>query len=249
MKNEHQSEIESGRNFLKANWDKIENIETDQEKRLPFPDLQKRCPEGAELIDLVSPEKLTIGKMFLIDAIKNRKSRREYTKWSLTLEELSFLLYATQGVRKSAKKYSFRTVPSGGARHSFETYLFISRVDGLKRGLYRFLPFDNKLCVLSLDDNMEYRVNVALSEQNWKSAVTFMWTTIPYRMEWRYSIISHKIIAIDAGHLCQNLYLACESIGCGTCAIGTYDQDKMDKLLNVDGKDEFAIYAAPVGKL
>jgi len=76
----------------------------------------------------------------------------------------------------------------------------------------------------------------------------FIWTTIPYRMEWRYSVVSHKIIALDAGHVCQNLYLACESIGCGTCAIGAYDQEKMDRFLGVDGEEEFAIYAAPVGR-
>ena len=240
-------EIEKG--FLKSNWDKLKNIETDQVKGLPFPELQKSYPENTELIDLISPDELTVGKMSLIDAIKNRKSRRKYNDEFLDLEELSFLLYVTQGVRESAKKYSLRTVPSGGARHSFETYLFISRVEGLKQGLYRFLPFDNKLCVLSLDPGLKQRVDDALFNQNWNSAVTFIWTTVPYRMEWRYSIVSHKIIAIDAGHLCQNLYLACESIGCGTCAIGAYNQDKMDEVLNIDGKNELTIYAAPVGKV
>jgi SagB-type dehydrogenase family enzyme len=76
-----------------------------------------------------------------------------------------------------------------------------------------------------------------------------MWTTIPYRAEWRYSVIAHKMIAMDAGHLCQNLYLASESIGAGTCAIGAYNQAKVDAILGVDGEDEFAIYIAPVGKI
>ncbi len=49
--------------------------------------------------------------------------------------------------------------------------------------------------------------------------------------------------------MCQNLYLACESINAGTCAIGAYSQDKMDQLLGVDGKEEFTIYVAPVGKI
>ena len=59
---------------------------------------------------------------------------------------------------------------------------------------------------------------------------------------------SHKMIALDAGHLCQNLYLACEAIGAGTCAIGAYQNDKMDAIVGVDGQDEFVIYIAPVGK-
>ena len=65
----------------------------------------------------------------------------------------------------------------------------------------------------------------------------------------RYDVLSHKIIALDAGHLCQNLYLASESIGCGTCAIGAYDQEKADALLGVDGVEEFTVYLASVGKL
>jgi SagB-type dehydrogenase family enzyme len=68
-------------------------------------------------------------------------------------------------------------------------------------------------------------------------------------MEWRYSVAAHRVILIDAGHVCQNLYLACQAIGAGTCAIAAYDQNKMDEFLKVDGKDEFVVYLAPVGKV
>jgi SagB-type dehydrogenase family enzyme len=67
-------------------------------------------------------------------------------------------------------------------------------------------------------------------------------------MEWRYEIAAHKVIAIDAGHVCQNLYLACEAIGAGTCAMAAYDQEGIDRLLRIDGYDEFTIYIASVGK-
>ena len=82
-----------------------------------------------------------------------------------------------------------------------------------------------------------------------RGAVAFIWTTIPYRMEWRYSLAAHRVILIDAGHVCQNLYLACEAIQAGTCAVAAYDQELLDELLAVDGKDEFAVYLAPVGKI
>jgi nitroreductase len=68
-------------------------------------------------------------------------------------------------------------------------------------------------------------------------------------MEWRYHLIAHKVIALDAGHLCQNLYLACESIGAGTCGIGAYNQEKVDSILGVNGEDELTIYIAPTGKI
>ena len=81
-----------------------------------------------------------------------------------------------------------------------------------------------------------------------KSAVVFIWTTIPYRSEWRYGFVAHKMIAMEAGHVCQNLYLACEAIGAGTCAIGDYRNNQMDEAIGVDGEDEFVVYLAPVGK-
>jgi len=78
--------------------------------------------------------------------------------------------------------------------------------------------------------------------------VTFVWTALPYRAEWRYTTSAHRVILMDAGHVCQNLYLAVEAIGCGTCAVAAYHQDLMDELVKVDGKDEFTVYMAPVGK-
>jgi SagB-type dehydrogenase family enzyme len=78
--------------------------------------------------------------------------------------------------------------------------------------------------------------------------VTFIWTAIPYRTEWRYGPLAPKLIAQDSGHVCQNLYLACTAIHAGTCAVGAYNQSKMDTLLGIDGIDEFTMYCAPVGK-
>ena len=67
-------------------------------------------------------------------------------------------------------------------------------------------------------------------------------------MEWRYGLAAHRAILLDAGHVCQNLYLACEAIEAGTCAVGAYDQEAMDRLLGLDGEEELVIYLAPVGK-
>jgi SagB-type dehydrogenase family enzyme len=215
--------------------------------------MQKPCPDGAELVDLVAPQDLTVGNMPLIEAIGWRKSRRKYAQEPLTLEELSFLLWATQGVREIAGEGTAtrRTVPSGGARHPFETYLAINRVSGLERGLYRYRPLEHKLCFLRPDEDLADKTTSACRGQRFvaNGAVVFLWTVIPYRAEWRYTIVAHKMIALDAGHLCQNLYLASEAIGAGTCAIGAYDQTKADALLGVDGEDEFVIYIAPVGKI
>jgi SagB-type dehydrogenase family enzyme len=188
----------------------------------------------------------------LVEAIKRRRSHRRYLEEALNLEELSFLLWATQGIRKVIPNIqaSRRTVPSGGARHPFETYLLINRVSGLEVGLYRYLPLEHKLCSVDEDPDLARKIHVACLEQYvTNSAVVFVWAAIPYRTEWRYSVLAHKLIALDAGHVCQNLYLAAEAIGCGMCAIGAYDQEKLDRALGLDGTAEFAIYAATVGKV
>jgi nitroreductase len=53
---------------------------------------------------------------------------------------------------------------------------------------------------------------------------------------------------MEAGHVCENLYLAAQSCATGCCAMLSYDQPQMDALLGVDGEDEFALYVACVGK-
>jgi SagB-type dehydrogenase family enzyme len=219
---------------------------------MPSPPPQKPAPEGARLFDLVAPEAFTLGQVPIIEAFRRRRSRRKFTAEPLTLEELSFLLWATQGVAKviNANK-TLRTVPSAGGFHPFETYLSLNRVVGFEPGLYRYLALQHKLCLLRLDPGLADKVGEACTSQAFVGdcAVTFMWTAIPYRTEWRYSFRAHKMIAQDSGHMCQNLYLACEAIGAGTCGIGAFLQTKLDAVLGVDGKDEFAIYAAPVGKV
>jgi SagB-type dehydrogenase family enzyme len=240
------------RQFLKSDrWPEWEESETDQKKKVPLPQPEKAYPQDAPLINLLPPSEFKAGRMTLIDAISRRKSRRKYSPQPLCLEDLSFLLWSTQGLRREYQegRPTYRNVPSGGARHPFETYLLINRVEGLQPGLYRYLPIEHKLLFIYNDENLVENIHAGCYEQYVKeSAVVFIWTVIPYRTEWRYTFLSPKIIAIDAGHLCQNLYLACEAVNAGTCAIGAYLQETIDQALKVDGEEEFAIYIATVGK-
>lgn len=148
-------------------------------------------------------------------------------------------------------------VPSAGARHPFETYLFINRVEGLEAGLYHYLAMEHKLEFLHTIEDQVNRVSEAYCGQTFfgGAAVGFVWTALPYRSEYRYGVNAQKYALLDAGHVCQNLYLASEAIGCGACAIGAYEQDLADGLLGFESKasyeneDEFVVYAASVGKL
>jgi SagB-type dehydrogenase family enzyme len=246
--------FERNRFFLKDSIRKqIDFSDTDQNRFLPAPPLQKPCPPDAPRINLpAGPATLArLGSLPTGEAIARRESVRDYSGTPMSIDELAFLLWATQGVREVlSPECALRTVPSAGARHAFETYLVVNRIESLSPGLYRYLPFDHQLAQLNTDAGIGAKAAVACFRQNFvaEAAVTFFWTAIPARMEWRYDLAAHKVIALDAGHICQNLYLACENIDAGTCAIAAYEQEKCDRLLGVDGEEEFTIYIAPVGK-
>ncbi|BBO16026.1 thioester oxidase [Candidatus Brocadia pituitae] len=246
--------IEQYRYFLKDSIRKeIDFSQTDQNKSVDAPPLEKPYRADALRIDLAKPGTWKdIAGLDLVAAIGHRESRRAYTQEALTLEEISFLLWATQGVRgEVVGSHAYRTVPSAGCRHAFETYLVILNGKGLDQGVYRYLPLTHQLLFEFSEDRLARKLVDVVFRQPYpgNAAVTFIWTAIPYRMEWRYHLAAHKVIALDAGHVCQNLYLACEAIGAGTCAIAAYDQEALDRLLRIDGKDEFAIYLSPVGKV
>ncbi len=250
----NQNQIEHYRYFLKDSIRKeIDFSLTNQNRGVDIPPLEKPYPADAVRIDLMGPGAWkNIAGIDLVTAIGNRKSRRSYTKEPLTLEEISFLLWATQGVRgEVTRSHAYRTVPSAGCRHAFETYLVVINGKGLNPGVYRYLPLSHQLLFEFSEHHLAGKIVDAVFRQPYpgNASATFIWTAIPYRMEWRYHLAAHKVIAIDVGHVCQNLYLACEAISAGTCAIAAYDQEALDRLLRIDGKDEFVIYLAPVGKI
>jgi SagB-type dehydrogenase family enzyme len=245
--------IREKRELLKSSEIANEEWESHQHKGIPAPPVEKPCPKGAHFLELVKPKVEDFENVTLTEAIKNRESRRKYTPDPLRLAELSFLLWATQGIKAVDKNgvRTKRTVPSAGARHPFETYLIINRVKGVKPGVYRYLPIEHRLLLVNGSRPVPARIAEACEGQGFvgESAVVFVWAAIPYRTEWRYSVIGYKAIAVEAGHICQNLYLACEAIGAGACAILAYEQRAIDSLIGVDGEDEFTIYLASVGKM
>jgi SagB-type dehydrogenase family enzyme len=225
---------------------------TPQSRDVPPPPVQKPFPKGAALFPLPPRETWRIPSCDLAETIARRQSHRRFRPEPFTLEEVAFLLWAVQGVRLRFQNAAvLRTVPSAGCRHPFETYLAVFNVTGLVSGLYRYLPLENTLVREREIPDLATHLVAGAHGQRFagEAAVTFIWTALPARTEWRYGEASYKVIAIDAGHVCQNLYLACEAVGAGTCAIAAYNQDRMDQLLGVDGNEEFVVYLAPVGKV
>ncbi len=232
---------------------KYPNIsESDQRLGKPQPPYEIPLEKDAPLIDLPDPASIDFGQYDCRKAIEERRSLRRYQDDQLSLEELSYLLWLTQGVKKEDEKRHvvWRTVPSAGCRHPFETYLSINRVEGLQPGVYRFVATQHKLVTLDISDTFnEQLTDVCLGQrQVATSAVTFIWAAVPYRTIWRYSERSYRYLYLDAGHVCQNLHLAAETINCGICAIGAYDDDAADQLLGFNPPEMFVIYMASLGR-
>lgn len=245
--------IEAGRAFTRGYLEDdpyMEEFESDQDLHRPQPPLVKpaMADQKIELPRDFSGLKL---KQDLVELIRDRRSARVYTGETMTVTQLSFLLWATQGVKAiRGKSYAtLRTVPCGGARHEFETYLLIRQVEGLEPGAYHYLPMEHALEFLHPVGDMEDAITRSLAEQSWaaKANVVFYWSMVPYRAEWRYGIYAHRPAMIDVGHVGQNLYLACTGTGLGTCAIAAFSHEVCNRLFGLDGEEEYIVYTAPVG--
>ena len=224
---------------------------SDQKKGLPQPPLELGPDETALVVDLPAPPELPEYHFDLRAAIEGRKSARRYAQEPLTLEELAFLLWCTQGVKEIIDTYAtLRTVPSAGARHAFETYLLVNNVTGLQAGLYRYLAIPHKLVRISTESGLADRFTEACLDQSHvkQSAVTFFWSAVVYRMTWRYAERGYRYLHLDAGHVCQNLYLSAQAVGAAVCAIAAFDDEALNQLLELDGEEQFVIYLATVGK-
>jgi len=245
--------ITEGRKFMKsASLSPYDDFVSDQDLKLPQPPLVK-APMRAKAITLPRNFENLDLQQNLFTLLIERKSSRVYTQEPVSLLELSFLLWATQGILdvRGRAYATLRKVPSGGARHAFETYLIVQHTKGLEPGAYHYLPMRHQLEFLHPVEDISSTVTHSLMGQSWaaKASVIFYWSFVPYRCEWRYGIRAHRPALIDAGHVGQNLYLACAALGLGTCAIAAFDSALCDAIFGLDGEEEFMVYTSTVGTI
>ncbi len=258
----NREDLLAARAVLRSNWDSLERYPSDESLGVAPPPFTQAAPQDAPLVALPDPASLGLGSKSFHDVTAQRRSRRRYKPEAISLAELSFLLWASAGVKTIRGPNAFRTVPSGGCRHPLDLFIYARRVEGLAPGLYRHMATDRSLALVRAASpvpgadpdatgylNLDAELDEGLSGQLWNCAAMFIWTAVPYRTEWRYTAAAVKTILIDAGHACQALYGAATALELGTCAQAAYHQEKLDKALGVDGIDEFAVLAAPVGRI
>lgn len=199
---------------------------------------------GAERISLPDPgghHGLTLEK-----AVERRRSVRDYAGGPLSLEQLSRLVHAAQGVTE--RRWGFRAAPSAGALYPLELYAVVHDVTGLEPGIYHYDARDHSLELVEGGD-----FGTAIAEAGlWQSFlaeanVCFVLSAIFQRTRWRYRERTYRYVTLEAGHVGQNLYLAATSMGLGACAVGAFLDDELNELLGLDGKEEAALYIVSVG--
>ncbi|MFC1668471.1 SagB/ThcOx family dehydrogenase [Chlamydiota bacterium] len=192
----------------------------------------------------ILPKPSFTGKMSVEECIVRRRSRRRFAENYLSLEEISQLLWAGQGITHSN---GLRTVPSAGATFPLKTYLLVGAVQGIGQGLYQY---DIEKHGLSLMKSGDFRVE--LMSACWgqtmigDAPVSLIFTALYERTCNRYGKRGIRYVHMEVGHVGQNIHLQAESLALGTVVIGAFDDMKVKAVLGIE--DEVPLYIMPVGK-
>ncbi len=190
------------------------------------------------------PEPRKEGEVSVEEAIAGRRSRRSYQDEELTLEEVSQLLWAAQGITKGVN----RAAPSAGGTYPLELFLVVGKVEGMNPGVYRYLPGENSL-VREKEGDIRNDLAVAALGQNFiaEAPVDIVFTAIYERTTQVYGERGIMYVHMEAGHAAENVYLECESLGLGTVVVGAFHDDQVKKVLDLE--KGVPLYIMPVGKV
>lgn len=170
-------------------------------------------------------------------ALKKRKTQREILDKKLTLQQLSELLWAADGINRPDGK---RTAPAAMAKYSVDIYVV------LPEGVYLYDVAKHELTPIAKGDfrkqaGMQDFVYIApvnlvyvLNLKNWQNARR------PIPNEKR-DLWTH----IEVGLIAQNVNLYCASEGLGATVRGLIDQKKFGEVIKV--KPEQVVLAQTIG--
>ena len=196
-----------------------------------------------EVVKLPSPRK--DGPVSVEAALLKRRSVRLFKDIPLSLQAVSQLLWAAQGI---TDKRGFRTAPSAGALYPLELYLFAGQVNGLASGIYRYRVKDHELHPVTKGDYRETLCRAALRQDSICQAPTvFLIAAVPERTTGKYGERGVRYIHMEAGHAAQNILLQAEALNLGSVVIGAFTDHEVSKLLKME-KGSLPLSIIPVGK-
>lgn len=192
------------------------------------------------------------GDISLEEVIANRRSIREYMNSPISLEQLSQVLWAAQGITET--RYGFRAAPSAGATYPLELYVVIApkgvryRNGFLEPGSYKYLPHSHELLLVKKGDLINQLYYAAI-EQEWvrDAPVNIIITAIYERTTKRYGSRGIRYVHMEVGHVGQNIYLQATALGLATVAIGAFIDEEVRNIIGAPD-NEHPLYIMPLAR-
>ena len=195
---------------------------------------------------IVLPDPITDGTVSLEKTLSLRRSVRNYIQQPLSLEEVSQLLWAGQGINDER---GFRTAPSAGATYPLELFVLVNNVEGLRKGIYHYHVRDHQMEMIDEREIEAELARAALSQSMISEAgIVVVFAAIYERTTNRYNERGIRYIHNEVGHVGQNIHLQAAALNLGTVAIGAYRDEEVEALLNL-GEEYHVLYLMPVGKI
>lgn len=192
------------------------------------------------------PPPVRDGRMSVERAMGERMSVRAYDGGSISLVELSQLLWAAQGATGRDGK---RTAPSAGALYPLEVYVAAGDVRGLPAGVYRFEPDGHELVPVVDGDVREELSEAALGQESVeRAAAVIVIAAVFARTREKYGRRADKYVYVEVGHAAQNVYLQSVPLGLGTVMVGAFDANEVRWVLEMK-RDERPLAVMPVGRV
>lgn len=191
----------------------------------------------------------------LADVLVSRRSRRDFTGAPVGLASLADILRFAAGVTGYGSGYGYRRLPlrafpSSGGLQAPEVYVSAQSVEGLQSGIYRYNHVEHTLIGVRMGEYGHFLQANALGQPYLSTAAAVLLVTGSYqRLRWKYGERSYRYMCIDVGLLAQNVHLVSHALGLGCCAVAGFVDDAIERLLNVDGRDEVILLLLALGSL
>lgn len=206
------------------------------------PALYKRVAGGATV---GLPAVLPLPEMSVGQALQQRRSLRRYRDRMLTAQELAWLVHAATAITSGD---GYRTAPSAGALYPIETYVAVSRVEGIDAGLYHVDVRAQALEPVRAGSVAGDLMIAGLGQDFLRKApAVLVFTGLFQRTRWKYHERHYRYVCWEGGHVAQNVYLAAEAAGLGACMVGAFFDGMLNDLLRIDGWHEAALGLVAVG--
>jgi len=200
---------------------------------------------SGEAENLKLPQPKYDSKVSIEKALHSRRSVREYEDKPLSLNEISQLLWAAQGI---TSPLGFRTAPSAGALYPLEIYLVAGNVNNLPDGVYKYKPESHALVNILRGDKRAGLCAAALGQPCVKkSAAVIVIAAVYERTMKKYGQRGFRYVHVEVGNASQNIYLQAVSLNLGTVLIGAFDDEKVREVLRMHGTEQ-PLSIMPVGK-